>query len=275
MHWLWMLLAGVSVLRKCLMPDDCVTTVELPCDQGNVCPEGSFEQRVCPAGFRCPTPALQIPCRNASRCPPGSTQDAAFPAPGDVVFGSTLNMEVALLGRNLSTMLVARDNVARGCGLCVVDFVWFDAQGNITYCDGSECPRLLSMYSRRLLQASAYALFLVFSEAEYHPTFNETCAPPCVNFTVRSNARIVYDPAMKRRDVAHLIEEYFAPAQTAAASISPPFHAKGGFIGGGVAVAVLIAAGCVVRLVGGKKRVETTGATSMFVGVTIDVKKGG
>lgn len=191
------------------------------------------------------------------------------------MFGSTLNMEVALLGRNLSTMLVARDNVARGCGLCVVDFVWFDAQGNITYCDGSECPRLLSMYSRRLLQASAYALFLVFSEAEYHPTFNETCAPPCVNFTVRSNARIVYDPAMKRRDVAHLIEEYFAPAQTAAASISPPFHAKGGFIGGGVAVAVLIAAGCVVRLVGGKKRVETTGATSMFVGVTIDVKKGG
>ena len=46
-------------------------------------------------------------------------------------------------------------------------------------------------------------------------------------------------------------------------------------VAGLLPVAVLIAAGCVVRLLGRKKRVETTETGSMFVGVTIDIKKGG
>ena len=272
MHWLWMLLAGVSVLRMCPLLDDCVTTVEVPCDQGYVCPVGSFEQRVCPAGFNCPTPALQFPCRNASSCPPGSTQDATFPAPGAAVFGSAFTAEVAVADQSLSTIQVVRDNVARGCGLCAVEIVWYNAQGNVTYCDGdaSECLGL-SFHARRLLQASAYALFLVFSEAEYHPTFNETCSPPCINFTVRANARIVYDPAMRRRDVAHLIEEYFAPAQQqTAASINVGMIA--GVVGGGVVL--MVAGGCVVRRGMRKTRFGTGQSGCMFEGVTIDSKKG-
>ena len=263
---LWFLLGAARAM--CPLLNDCATTLELPCDLGNVCPVGSFEQRICPAGYSCPTPALQIPCRNASTCPPGSTQDLSFPIPGAAVFGSVVTIEIALADLNVSAMQLVRDNIGTGCNLCVIDPVWVDAQGNLTYCDNTTSLSDCLYYTparRLLLQPRAYALFLVLSEGEFRPTFEHNCPPPCINFTIRANAPLRYDPTMRRRDVARLVENYFTPAPPAPPNPSSlPLIL--GLVGGGVVALVA----CVVVQ---RRTSHKTQIRCMFEGVRIDLKQ--